>query len=172
MTPAVVLLGAVTLSRLAELVHARRNTRSLLAKGAFEVAPEHYPCIVALHAAWLGSLWVGGGDSVIVPFWLAVFVALQLLRMWVLITLGSRWTTRIIILPGAPLIAKGPYLYLSHPNYAVVCAEIAVLPLCLGLPWHALLFTVLNAMVLNVRIAAENDALKNGPVQATPADFH
>ncbi len=159
MTPAALLLGAVTLSRLAELVHARRNTRLLLAKGAVEIAPDHYSMIVLLHTAWLASLWYSGWDNPVQPSWLAAFLAMQLMRIWVLATLGSRWTTRIIVLPDAPLVASGPYRYLSHPNYAVVCGEIAILPLCLGLPWHALMFTVANGLVLSVRIRAENTAL-------------
>lgn len=159
MTPAVLLLAAVTLSRLAELIHARRNTRLLLAKGAVEIAPNHYTMIVLLHATWLGSLWYGGSTNSIQPLWLAVFLALQVLRVWVLATLGERWTTRIIVLPDAPLIASGPYRYFSHPNYIVVCGEIAVLPMCLGLPWHALIFTVANGLTLSVRIRAENIAL-------------
>ena len=80
--------------------------------------------------------------------------------MWVLATLGPRWTTRIIVQPGLGLVASGPYKYLSHPNYVVVIGEIAVLPLCLGLPWYALAFSVANAAVLTIRIRAENAALK------------
>jgi methyltransferase len=169
MTPAALLLGAVTLSRLAELVYARRNTRLLLAQGAIEVSPAHYPFIVALHTVWLSSLWISGWDNAIAPFWLTVFLGLQVLRIWVLATLGSRWTTRIVILPGAPLIASGPYRFIPHPNYAVVCAEIAVLPLCLGLPWHALVLSAANALVLSVRIGAENEALKSADMRANGA---
>jgi methyltransferase len=88
-----------------------------------------------------------------------IFLALQVLRSWVLLTLGRRWTTRIIVLPGTPLVATGPYRLLSHPNYAVVVCEIAVLPLCLGLPWYAMVFSVANATILVVRIRAENAAL-------------
>jgi methyltransferase len=88
-----------------------------------------------------------------------IFLALQVLRSWVLLTLGRRWTTRIIVLPGTPLVATGPCRLLSHPNYAVVVCEIAVLPLCLGLPWYALVFSVANAAILVVRFRAENAAL-------------
>lgn len=159
MTGAVWLLTAVTLERLAELWLARRNTARLIARGAYEVAPDHYPLIVALHAAWLGALWIFGWSAQVDFVWLAIFAALQVLRIWVLGTLGPRWTTRIIILPGAPLVAKGPYKVLSHPNYVVVVGEILVLPLCLGLPWIAVVFTVLNAAVLTIRIRAENAGL-------------
>lgn len=163
MTPAVILLGAVTAGRLAELVLARRNTRNLISKGAFEVSPDHYPLIVALHAIWLASLWLSGWEKQIHPAWLAVFLALQLLRIWVLATLGERWTTRIMVLPDAPLVSNGPYRFISHPNYVVVCGEIAVLPLCLGLPWLALVFSLANALILSIRVRAENTALRPNP---------
>ena len=91
--------------------------------------------------------------------WLAVFLALQILRVWILATLGRRWTTRIIVLPGAPLVAGGPYRVLSHPNYLVVIGEIATLPLCFGLPWLSLLLSLANAGILSVRIRAKNAAL-------------
>ena len=159
MNPAVVLLSAVTAERLAELWWARRNTAALLAQGASEFAAGHYPAIVLLHALWLSSLWIFGWARPIGSGWLAIFLALQVLRVWVLTTLGRRWTTRIIVLPGAPLVAGGPYRVLSHPNYLVVIGEIATLPLCLGLPWLALLFSIANAGILSARIRAENAAL-------------
>jgi len=159
MTAAAVLLGVVTAERLGELWLARRNTAALMAKGAFEVAPEHYLVIVLLHAFWLGGLWLIGWANPLGLGWLVIFLGLQGLRLWVLFTLGRRWTTRIIILPGAPLVAAGPYRHLSHPNYLIVVGEIAVLPLCLGLPWYALAFSAANAAVLAIRIRAENAAL-------------
>lgn len=159
MTGAVWLLAFVTLERMAELWLARCNTARLLSRGAYEVAPDHYPLIVALHALWLGALWVFGWSAQVQPVWLAVFLLLQVLRVWVLGTLGPRWTTRIIILPNAPLVANGPYKFLSHPNYVVVVGEILVLPLCLGLPRIAVIFTLLNAAVLYIRIRAENAGL-------------
>ncbi|OYU38003.1 MAG: hypothetical protein CFE33_18260 [Pseudorhodobacter sp. PARRP1] len=159
MTPAVFLLGFVTLSRLGELWLARRNTAELMSGGATEVAPGHYPAIVLLHALWLGSLWVFGTSQPVNGVWLAVFVLLQLGRIWVLTTMGSRWTTRIIVVPGERLVARGPYRYVNHPNYIVVIGEIAVLPLSLDLPWLGVVFTLLNAVVLTVRIRAENAGL-------------
>ncbi len=161
MTPATILLVLVTLERLGELWLADRNTAALLAAGGREVAPGHYPLIVALHAAWLGGLWLFARDQPLQLGWLAVFLALQALRAWVLLTLGRRWTTRIIILPGAPLVRRGPYRFLSHPNYLVVIGEIAVLPLCLGWPGYALAFSLANALVLAIRIRAENAALRS-----------
>lgn len=159
MTPAVLLLAFVTAQRLAELWLSRRNTAALLANGAFEVAPGHFPLIVLLHALWLAGLWLLGWARPLIPVWLLFFLVLQALRVWVLTTLGRRWTTRIIVLPGAPLVATGPYRLLSHPNYLVVIGEIAVLPLCLGLPWFALVFSAANLAMLAIRVRAENAAL-------------
>jgi methyltransferase len=159
-TWSILVLALVTAQRLGELVLARRNTRRLLAQGAHEAGAAHYPLVVALHAAWLGGLWWLAWNRPIVWPWLVVFLVLQALRVWVLASLGARWTTRIIVLPGAPLVARGPYRLLPHPNYAVVIGEIAALPLAFGLPAYAAAFTLLNAVVLTIRIRAENAALK------------
>jgi methyltransferase len=156
---AIAVLGFVTAERVAELALARWNTNRLLKQGAREEAAGHYPLIVALHVAWLGGLWLLAWNRPIHSLWLALFAVVQLLRFWVLATLRERWTTRILILPGAPLITTGPYRYLKHPNYVVVAAEIAILPLAFGLAWYALAFSILNAGVLYVRINAENTAL-------------
>jgi methyltransferase len=158
-TPAAVLLGLVTAERIGELYLARRNTAVLMAKGAIEVAPGHYPAIVLMHALWLVCLWIFGTTREIDPTLLAIFLSLQVLRVWTLMTLGPRWTTRIIVLPGAPLKSNGPYRFISHPNYFVVVGEIAALPLCLGLPWIAFLFSAANAILLSIRIRAETIAL-------------
>ena len=159
MTAAEIILGAVTLQRLAELVLARHNTANLLARGAHEIGAAHYPIIVALHAAWLTSLWIFGHAQPVNALALACYLLLQILRGWVMWTLGARWTTRILVVPGEPLVASGPYRYLSHPNYAVVICEIALLPLALSLPVLALVFSILNAIVLALRIRTENRAL-------------
>ena len=165
MTLATLVLLLVTAQRGGELVLARRNTRRLMARGAVEVAPGHYPAIVAVHALWLASLWVLARHAAVHLGWLALFCVLQALRVWVIATLGGRWTTRIIIPPDEALVRAGPYRWISHPNYLVVVSEIAVLPFALGLPIVALVFTVLNAAVLTVRIRAENRAL-GGPIHA------
>lgn len=159
MTPAILLLAFVTAERLGEFRLARCNTAALLAKGAYEVAPGHYPLLVLLHALWLAGLWGFGWARPLNLGWLAIFLALQVLRAWILLTLGRRWTTRIIVLPGAPLVTTGPYRFLSHPNYLVVVGEIAALPLCLGLPWYALAFSIANLAVLAIRIRTENASL-------------
>ncbi|MDP2009554.1 MAG: isoprenylcysteine carboxylmethyltransferase family protein [Phenylobacterium sp.] len=160
MTLSLVVLVLVTLQRLGELVLANRNTARLKAQGAVEVGAGHYPLIVVLHAAWLAGLWVLAWDRPVVLGWLLVFLVLQALRVWIIASLGGRWTTRIIILPQAPLVRRGPYRIISHPNYVVVAGEIAVLPLAFGLPVFALVFSILNALVLSVRIRAEGAALR------------
>jgi methyltransferase len=155
----IAILALVTMQRLAELWLSNRNTRRLLAQGAHEVGPAHYPLIVAVHVLWLAALWWLAPGRAIAWGWVGLFVALQLLRVWVLITLGQRWTTRIIVLPGAPLVRSGPYRWLRHPNYLVVIGEIAVLPLAFGLVEVAAFFSLLNAAVLWIRVRAENAAL-------------
>ena len=156
---AVCILGFVTLQRLVEVQLADRNSRRLLREGAVEYGRGHYPFIVALHMLWLAALWWWvPGQPFDIPL-LVLFAALQLGRAWVIATLGERWTTRIVVKPGAPLVRKGPYRFLNHPNYAIVTLEIAVLPLVFGLWEIALIFSLLNAAVLAVRIRAENRAL-------------
>lgn len=160
MIVSVLILALVTAQRLGELVLARRNTRRLLARGAFEVGAQHYPVIVGLHAAWLAGLWALAWNRPVSELWIAVYLGLQALRVWTLASLGERWTTRILVLPGEPLVRRGPYRFVSHPNYLVVAAEIAVLPLAFGLTAYALVFSFLNGTILWVRIAAENAALR------------
>ncbi len=159
MIASIAVLALVTLERLAELVWARRNTRRLLARGAHEAGARHYLLIVALHAAWLAGLWLLAWDRPVQLPWLVAFAALQAGRLWVLATLGERWTTRILVLPGETLVRRGPYRLIPHPNYAVVAGEILVLPLAFGLVPYALVFSVLNAVVLCVRIREEEKAL-------------
>lgn len=154
-----VILALVTAQRLGELVLSRRNTRRLLAAGAYEAGAAHYPAILVLHAAWLAGLWWLAPDRPIRWPWLAVFLALQAARAWTLASLGGRWTTRIVVLPGAPPVRRGPYRFFAHPNYWVVAGEIAVLPLTFGLTLFAVLFSLLNGAVLFVRIRAEDRAL-------------
>ena len=159
MSAAAIILALVTLQRLGELVISHRNTKALLAGGGYEVAAGHYPLIVAVHVLWLAALWwLAPGRAIVWPL-VGLFLLLQLARLWVLATLGERWTTRIIILPGAPLVTGGPFRFFRHPNYLVVAAEIIVLPLAFGLWQAALVFSVLNGVVLAIRIRAEEKAL-------------
>ncbi len=163
MSPSVTLtaliLGFVTLQRLSELVIARRNTARLLNDGAVEHAPGHYPLIVALHASWLLGLWLLAWGQPVNLWLLAAFAVLQAGRVWVLTTLGPRWTTRIITVPGERLVAQGPFRFVRHPNYLVVSLEIACLPAVFGLWLYAFAFAVLNLLILTIRIRAENHAL-------------
>ena len=158
MTPATLFLTFLICQRLSELVIAQRNTRALLAQGAREVGAAHYPFMVLMHAGWIGALVLFGWQNPVSLPWLALFALLQVGRVWILASLGRRWTTRIIVTP-QPLIAKGPYRFMRHPNYALVVAEIIVAPMVLGLVWVAVVWTFLNAAMLFVRIKAENDAL-------------
>jgi methyltransferase len=157
---AALVVGLVALERLAELWYARRNTRALLDAGGVEVGGGHYPLMVALHAAWLVAIVATvpreAGVSLAL---LAVFVVLQAARAWVLLSLGRYWTTRIITVPGASLVRRGPYRFLRHPNYVVVAAEIAVLPLAFGAWGVAVFFSALNAALLAWRISVEEQAL-------------
>lgn len=160
MLPSIAILALVTLQRLVELMVSRANTRRLLAAGGYEVAAGHYYWLVALHVAWLITLWdLALGRPINLPF-LLVFILIEVARYWTLRTLGRRWTTRIIVVPGEKLVTSGPYRFVNHPNYWVVTGEIAVLPLVFGLWPVALLFTILNAAVLNVRVRAEDRALE------------
>ena len=154
-------LALVILQRLAELAWSARNTRRLLARGGREIGARHYPLFVLLHASWLAAL-VLTVPAETQPDWslLGVFALLQLLRIWVVATLGPYWTTRIITLDDAPLVRRGPFRWLRHPNYAVVVAEIAVLPLAFGAWPVALVWSLLNAALLWHRIRVENAALQ------------
>jgi methyltransferase len=157
-------VALVAVQRLFELVLARRNERRARARGAVERGRDHYPFIVALHALWLVSTLVEGllRGPVLPAFWpipLALFLLVQPLRYWALFSLGERWNTKILIVPGAKPVRRGPYRYLSHPNYVVVVVEILAFPLIFGAWVTALVFTLLNAVVLSVRIREENCAI-------------
>lgn len=160
---AVAILTLVTVQRLFELWLSNRNTRRLLERGAAEHGRTHYPAMVALHAAWLAALWWFAPGRAVSIALLLVYLLLQFGRLWAIGSLGERWTTRIIVLPAAPLVRRGPYRFVRHPNYVVVTLEIAVLPLAFGLWELALLFTALNAAMLRVRIRSENKALASAP---------
>jgi methyltransferase len=159
MSEAVALLCFLTVQRMAELIWAHHNTERLRAAGGTEHGRAQYPLLIALHATWLGGLWIIGHDRPVDLPMLSAFVVLQCGRLWVLATLGRRWTTRIIVVPGAPLISSGPYRLIRHPNYLIVAGEIAVVPLALGLPIYAAAFALANALLLWKRIQVENAAL-------------
>jgi methyltransferase len=155
-----VIVGLVALERLAELLHANRNTRALLREGAHEIGRAHYKLIVLLHLLWLITVYALADKSAAPAwFWIGIFLLLQAARYWILATLGRYWTTRIIAVPNAPLVTHGPYRFLRHPNYAVVAAEIAVLPLAFGEYAVAIAFSLLNAALLWWRVRIETTAL-------------
>ncbi|SRR6185369_10272659 len=153
------LLLLATLQRLIELIIANRNTRALLAEGAYEVGRGHYPVIVFLHCAWLVALWtlllIGDAQFQVWPA--IAYLLVQILRIWTLASLGRYWTARVIVVPHAPLVRKGPYRFIRHPNYLVVVLEIALLPLALGSWPLALGFSIVNAIVLAWRIKVEHE---------------
>jgi len=153
-------VALVALSRLAELAWAARNARNLRARGAVEHGAAHYPLFILLHAAWLGSLllFVPWDAPVVWPF-LALVIALQFFRLWVIWSLGPYWTTRVFTVADEKLVRRGPYRWLDHPNYLGVVAEIAALPLAFGAWSIALVFSLLNAALLLWRIRVEDRAL-------------
>ena len=155
-----IFLVFLTAQRLAELWWATRNEARLLAAGGTEYRGLHFWLMPGLQAAWMAGMWLLAYDHSVVPVFLALFIALEVARYWVLATLGRRWTIRVIVVPGEQLVARGPYRFLRHPNYAVITGEIAVAPLTLGLPIYALVFLVLDLVVLAIRIPAENAALR------------
>ncbi len=160
MSAITIVIALVAAQRVAELLYAARNTRALLRRGGIERGRGHYPLFPLLHAAWLIALFFAVPPGTPVAWgWLAVFVPLQALRLWVIVSLGPYWTTRVITLPGAPLISRGPYRFLRHPNYMVVAGEIAVLPLAFGAWPVALVFTLLNLALVAWRIRIEEQAL-------------
>lgn len=160
MSAVAIIIVLVALQRLGELVYAQRNTSRLLARGAVEIGRRHYPLFVLLHASWLLALFISVPRDASIDWpLLAIFVVLQALRLWVVATLGPFWTTRIVTLPGAPLVRNGPFRFVRHPNYLVVIGEIAVLPLVFGAWGIAIAFSLLNLALLAWRIRIEEAAL-------------
>ena len=152
-------VALVALQRLVELGWSRRNEKGLLARGGREVGARHYPLLVLLHAGWLVSLLVFAPRGAVSPILLGAFVALQAGRLWVITTLGPYWTTRVITVADAPLIRTGPYRWLRHPNYWIVVGEIALLPAAFGAYAVAVVFSILNAVLLLYRVRVEEGAL-------------
>lgn len=164
---AILVLGValVAAQRLCELVLARRNERRVRARGAVERGRGHYPFIVVLHVLWLVSTLVEGllrgpDFPTLWPLPLALFLLVQPLRYWAIFSLGENWNTKILIVPDAKPVRRGPYRYLNHPNYVAVVVEILAFPLVFGAWVTAIVFTVLNAALLSVRIREENRALR------------
>lgn len=162
-----ILVALIAVQRLIELIISRINTRRLLASGGVEHGAAHYPIMVAVHMAWLICLFVFvPAEANLNPALFVLFLLLQAARVWVISALGPYWTTRVITVPNAPLVRQGPYRWLRHPNYMIVVAEIAVVPLIVG-AWHiALIFSIANAIVLWRRLRTENAVLAQRSVSA------
>jgi len=161
----VVGVAFVAAQRLLELRYSRRNERRLRARGAVERGAGHYPWMVGIHALWLGSTLVEGllrgpEPPVWWPLPLAAFLLVQPLRYWAILSLGENWNVRVLVLPGTRLVRVGPYRYFPHPNYIVVAVEISTFPLIFGAWITAVVFSLLNAALLFVRIRTENRALR------------
>lgn len=159
MSPLYVVVALVAAQRLVELVWARRNTRRLRARGGIEYGAAHYPLIVVLHAAWLAAMLLFiPANTVPNPAMIALYLLLQPLRYWAIVSLGDYWTTRVIVVPGAAPVRRGPYQFLRHPNYAIVALEIPLLPAAFGAGMIAAAFGVLNIALLAHRIRVEGAA--------------
>ncbi|WP_432540560.1 isoprenylcysteine carboxyl methyltransferase family protein [Kineococcus sp. SYSU DK002] len=166
----VALVAATGLERVAELVVSTRNARWSFARGGRESGRGHFPPMVALHTGLLVAVlveWFAAGRTFVPALgWpmLALVLASQALRWWCITTLGPRWNTRVIVVPGLELVARGPYRWFKHPNYVAVVVEGFALPLVASCWWTALGFTVLNAvLLLGFRLPAENRALAQLP---------
>lgn len=169
-SPLYAVVGLLAVQRLAELVLARRNRRALLARGAIELGERHYKALVTMHAGWLLALLATIDPRALVSIpWLVVFGLLQCGRIWVIATLGTRWTTRVMVLPGATRIRSGPYRFVDHPNYLIVCGEIAVVPLMFGAWTLAVIASALNLLLLRKRLVVENEALAKAYDQPSPS---
>ncbi len=159
-SPVYAILALVGAQRVAEVAYAERNARALRARGGIEIAARQHPFFIALHAGWfLAMAYFVPAGALVNWYLVGCYALLQLARVWVLATLGPRWTTRLIVLPGAPLVRAGPYRIMRHPNYAIVVLEIALLPAAFGAYWIAGAFTFLNALLLTWRVRAEDAAL-------------
>jgi len=160
------LIALFCLERLAELVVSRRNQEWSRQRGGIEFGAGHYPVMVVLHVGLLGGalveVWLADRPFVPGLGWpmLALVVAAQALRWWCIASLGQQWNTRVLVVPGAPRVVRGPYRFLSHPNYVAVVVEGLALPLVHSAWLTALCFTAANAVVLTVRLRVENAALR------------
>jgi methyltransferase len=149
----------IVIQRLCELIIAKRNERWMKSRGAIEFGQEHYRLIVTVHAMFfvVYFLEVTAWQTKVL---LSIFIATQIVRIWALASLGHYWNTKIIVLPQANIVKKGPYRFLKHPNYLVVTIEFIIIPMLFEAYFTAFLFTILNGIILSIRIPAEEKALK------------
>ncbi len=160
-----IIIVIVILQRLTEVFVARRNEKWMRSQGAYEVGGSHYPYMIALHVSFFLFLLVEVGTSSnslspLFPLFFLLFLIVQALRLWCIQSLGPFWNTKILILPGAQVVKKGPYKFMRHPNYTIVCLEILLLPIMFQAYFTAFCFTLLNITMLSVRIPIEENALR------------
>lgn len=159
----ILFISFVILLRIGELLLSKRNEEWLIQNGAVEYGQKHYPFIVALHGLFISSLIFeyfrqqDRGYSIVLIIFYLILLAF---KIWVILSLGKFWNTKIYHIPNTPLIKRGPYQYFRHPNYMIVIAEIAVIPMIFHLYFTAVTFTLLNVIMLFVRIKEENKALQ------------
>ena len=173
-TALVLFLLVLVAQRAAELAISARNTRRLLARGAREYGREHYPLLVLIHALFplalaFEVLALGARPGRLAPCWIVLWLAAQAVRVAALRALGERWSTRVLVLPAAPLVRRGPYRFLQHPNYLAVVIEFAAAPMMFGAWRVALAFSLANLMALRIRVRCEERALAGAPVEPPPA---
>lgn len=153
----------VILLRIGELLHSKKNEIWLLQNGAVEYGQKHYPYIVALHVSFFIVLLSEYFTQQTVSnslFFIILYFVLIACKIWVILSLGKFWNTKIYHIPGLPLQKKGLYNYIRHPNYLIVASEIAVIPLAFHLYYTAVIFSLLNAIMLFIRVTAENKVLQ------------
>ena len=155
----------IVIERVVELIIANRNERWMRARGAIEFGRSHYKYIVMIHVLFLLSffletMWRGNMLSPLWPLILSLFIVIQSLRLWTIWSLGRYWNTRILVVPNAQVVTRGPYRWLRHPNYVVVAFEFILIPLLYQAYWTAVIFTILNGFILSVRISVEEQALQ------------
>ena len=165
MTLFICVVSFIIIQRILELLVARNNEKWIKSKGGYEVGANHYPYMVAIHIGFFISLIIEFMvfKQAVSPFWLllfVIFISLQIMRVWVIASLGRFWNTKILVLPGAHVVKKGPFHFIRHPNYVVVTSEIIIIPLMFEAYFTAIVFTLLNIIILSVRIPKEEAALR------------
>jgi len=161
--PFILFISFIILLRIGELLLSKRNEKWLLQNHAVEYGKSHYPFIVALHVFFIGSLiieYYSKQPKSCNLFFLLLYLIMLAFKVWVIMSLGKFWNTKIYHIPNLPLVRKGPYKFIKHPNYLIVIAEIAIIPLTFHLYYTAIIFTILNAIMLSVRIKEENKVLE------------
>jgi len=162
----IIILTLATIQRAIEFYVAYRNTRKLIGRGGFAVGPNLQPLMIALQGLWLAGLWYWAFRLEVSWPWLFAYLALEAARGWIVAALGSRWTTRIVVIPGNGFEDERPFNTFREPNYAIIAMEMFILPMVFGLWWYGALFAVLYAGLVYWRVTAENRALK--PLREAP----